>query len=99
MNSGLDLQLQKAGFAVGWDPEISAAAATFTWEHPEDGNKRKLVITRDEGDGVPEDPDQPVEMGLYELDPERGSWTVLVQETFPDVASAFNVIDQSPWNV
>jgi hypothetical protein len=95
----LDVQLTKAGFSVGWDAEISAAAATFTWTDADSKQKRKLVLTRDQGDGVPQSPDEPVQLGLYELDDEKGTWTMLVQDEFPDTASALAVIDQSPWNL
>lgn len=99
IKSRLDLQLAKAGFSVGWDSEISASAATYTWTDPDDGNKRKLVLSREDGDGVPEDTDKPVQMGLYELDAEKGSWTMLVHDDFPNVGAALAAIEESPWNV
>jgi hypothetical protein len=98
MKSRLDLQLSRAGFLVGWDPEISGTAATYTWTH-EDGSRRKLVLTRDEGEGVPDDTEEPVVLGLYELDPEKGSWETLVHEDFKTTTDALAAIENSPWNV
>lgn len=98
MRSELDLQLTKAGFSVGWDREISAAAATFSWTDANTETRRKLVLTRDDGDGVPSTANEPVQLGLYELDAEKGSWTLLVQDEFRDVSSALAVIGTSPWN-
>jgi len=95
----LDLQLAKAGFLVGWDPEISAAAATYTWTDAEEGRKRKIVLSRGDGEGIPDDPDEPVQMGLYELDSEKGSWEMLVHDDFPNTGAALAAIEESPWNV
>ena len=95
----VDLQLTKAGFSVGWDPEISSMAATFSWTDAETKKRRKLVLTRDDGDGIPQSAGDPSQLGMYELDEENGSWTLLVQDEFKDVASALAVIGKSPWNV
>lgn len=84
--------LQIPGWTVGWDDEISAAAAV-TSRPSKGGRRRILVMTQD--DHEPRELHEPVDLGLYELD-DGDDWELLFHDDFGTVEKALEAIKKSP---
>lgn len=90
MSRPLDLP----GWSIGWHADISASAAVRSLK-PKAGRRRILVMTQD--DHAPRDPNEPVDLGLYDLI-EGEAWELVYYDSFdtPE-AAARAVLDDPAW--
>lgn len=84
--------LQITGWTVGWNDEISNSAAV-TDRPSKAGRRRILVMTQD--DHEPRYAEDPVELGLYELD-DGGDWELLFHDDFDTVGKALDAVKKKP---
>jgi hypothetical protein len=88
------LILAQAGFRVGWDHELGGFAATKDFF--DGGRKRKLVVGRPESEGLPDQPEDPVLLALYDVE-EDGSLEVVCQAVFESLSALFDAVVRRPW--
>jgi hypothetical protein len=80
------------GWSIGYHDDISAHAAVRDLKSK---NRRKRILVMTQDDHEPRDPNEPVDLGLYELD-EGESWELVHFEDFDTPADAARAALEDP---